>query len=75
MVSPAGYPADRRDLRRYVPFMYQQWLRVYMRSQMIQHNKDLLHVVDDIDEVLAPLHIYRASRPPVRQPPSERAGM
>ena len=27
---------------RYENFMYQQWLRVYMRSQMIKHNKDLL---------------------------------
>jgi hypothetical protein len=29
-----------------------------MRSQMIKHNKDLLQVVDDIDEVLARLHVY-----------------
>ena len=29
---------------RYESFMYQQWLRVYMRSQMIKHNKDLLQV-------------------------------
>jgi 2-polyprenyl-6-methoxyphenol hydroxylase-like FAD-dependent oxidoreductase len=43
---------------RYELFMYQQWLRVYMRSQMIKHNKDLLLVVDDIDEVLARLHVY-----------------
>ena len=27
---------------RYELFMYQQWLRVYMRSEMIKHNKDLL---------------------------------
>ena len=43
---------------RYELFMYQQWLRVYMRSQMIKHNKDLLHVVDDIDGMLARLHVY-----------------
>ena len=27
--------------------MYRQWLRVYMRTQMIKHNKDLLQLVDD----------------------------
>ena len=29
--------------------MCQQWLRIYMRSQMIKHNKDLLESVDDAD--------------------------
>jgi hypothetical protein len=43
---------------RYESFMYQQWLRVYMRSQMIKHNKDLLQVVDDTDGLLAKLHVY-----------------
>ena len=43
---------------RYENFMYQQWLRVYMRSQMIKHNKDLLQVVDDTEGLLAKLHIY-----------------
>jgi 2-polyprenyl-6-methoxyphenol hydroxylase-like FAD-dependent oxidoreductase len=43
---------------RYETFMYQQWLRVYMRSQMIKHNKDLLQVVDDTDRLLARLHVY-----------------
>ena len=43
---------------RYESFMYQQWLRVYMRSQMIKHNKDLLQVVDDTEGLLAKLHIY-----------------
>ena len=38
--------------------MYQQWLRVYMRSQMIKHNKDLLECVDDTDGLLAKLHVY-----------------
>jgi hypothetical protein len=38
--------------------MYQQWLRVYMRSQMIKHNKDLLQVVDDTEGLPAKLHIY-----------------
>lgn len=43
---------------RYETFMYQQWLRVYQRSQMIKHNKDLLQAVDHTDELLSRLHIY-----------------
>jgi hypothetical protein len=38
--------------------MYQQWLRVYMRTQMIKHNKDLLEAVDDTDDLLAKLHVF-----------------
>ena len=44
-----------RSLRGYV---YQQWLRVYMRSQMIKHNKDLLECVDDTEGLLEKLHVY-----------------
>lgn len=36
--------------------MYQQWLRVHMRTQMIEHNKDLLELVDDTFGLLAKLH-------------------
>ena len=43
---------------RYETFMYQQWLRVYMRTQMIKHNKDLLGSVDDTMGLLAKLHVY-----------------
>ena len=43
---------------RYEAFMYQQWLRVYMRTQMIKHNKDLLESVDDTDGLLAKLHVF-----------------
>ena len=43
---------------RYEAFMSQQWLRVYMRSQMIKHNKDLLESVGDTDGLLAKLHIF-----------------
>jgi 2-polyprenyl-6-methoxyphenol hydroxylase-like FAD-dependent oxidoreductase len=43
---------------RYEAFMYQQWLRVYMRTQMIKHNKDLLESVDDTFGLLAKLHIF-----------------
>jgi 2-polyprenyl-6-methoxyphenol hydroxylase-like FAD-dependent oxidoreductase len=48
----------REIFDRYELFMHQQWLRVYMRSQMIKHNKDLLQVVDDTDALLAQLHVY-----------------
>ena len=43
---------------RYETFMYQQWLRVYMRSRMIKHNKDLLGSVDDTMGLLERLHVY-----------------
>jgi 2-polyprenyl-6-methoxyphenol hydroxylase-like FAD-dependent oxidoreductase len=59
----AGHLANRalpmaEIFDRYELFMHEQWLRVYMRSQMIKHNKDLLQVVDDIDGMLSGLHIY-----------------
>jgi 2-polyprenyl-6-methoxyphenol hydroxylase-like FAD-dependent oxidoreductase len=59
----AGHLANRalpmeEIFERYELFMYQQWLRVYMRSQMIKHNKDLLQVVDDLDGMLGRLHVY-----------------
>jgi 2-polyprenyl-6-methoxyphenol hydroxylase-like FAD-dependent oxidoreductase len=59
----AGHLANRtlpmtEIFDRYELFMYQQWLRVYMRSQMIKHNKDLLQLVDDTEGLLAKLHIY-----------------
>jgi 2-polyprenyl-6-methoxyphenol hydroxylase-like FAD-dependent oxidoreductase len=45
-------------LDRYELFAYKQWLRVYMRSKMIKHNKDLLESVDDTLALLEKLHIY-----------------
>lgn len=54
----------RRDLSlgdlqdRYELYMYQQWLRVYMRSKMIKHNKDLFESLDDSYALLQKLHIY-----------------
>ena len=59
----AGHIANR-DLsmgdvfQRYETFMYQQWMRVYMRTQMIKHNKDLLESVDDSMGLLAKLHVF-----------------
>jgi hypothetical protein len=59
----AGLLAERdlplRDvLDRFELHMYKQWLRVYMRSKMIKHNKDLFESVDDPLALLAKLHIY-----------------
>ena len=48
-----------RDMQdRFALHMYQQWLRVYMRSKMIKHNKDLFESVDDPLALLNRLHIY-----------------
>ena len=43
---------------RYELLAYKQWLRVYMRSKMIKHNKDLLQRLGDTDALLEKLHIY-----------------
>ena len=45
-------------LDRYELYIYKQWLRVYMRSKMIKHNKDLFESLDDPLALLAKLHIY-----------------
>jgi hypothetical protein len=37
---------------------YQQWRRVYMRSKMIKHSKDLFESVDDPLALLDKLHVY-----------------
>jgi hypothetical protein len=48
-----------RDLQdRYELYMYKQWLRVYMRSKMIKHNKDIFESIDDPFALLEKLHIY-----------------
>ena len=45
-------------LDRYELYVYKQWLRVYMRSKMIKHNKDLFKSLDDPLALLEKLHIY-----------------
>jgi 2-polyprenyl-6-methoxyphenol hydroxylase-like FAD-dependent oxidoreductase len=45
-------------LDRYELYIYKQWLRVYMRSKMIKHNKDLFESLDDPVALLEKLHIY-----------------
>jgi 2-polyprenyl-6-methoxyphenol hydroxylase-like FAD-dependent oxidoreductase len=50
---------ELRDmLDRYELYIYKQWLRVYMRSKMIKHNKDLFESIDDPLALLDKLHIY-----------------
>ena len=60
---PCGAPGSRelplRDLLdRYELYVYKQWLRVYMRSKMIKHNKDLFECVDDRFALLDKLRLY-----------------
>ena len=43
---------------RYELLMYKQWMRVYMRSKIIKHNKDIFERLDDTFGVLERLHIY-----------------
>ena len=45
-------------LDRYELYAYKQWLRVYMRSKMIKHNKDVFEVLGDNFAALEKLHIY-----------------
>jgi len=54
----------RRDLPltdlfdRYELYMHKQWMRVYTRTKMIKHNKDLFEAIDDPFAILDLLHIY-----------------
>jgi 2-polyprenyl-6-methoxyphenol hydroxylase-like FAD-dependent oxidoreductase len=45
-------------IERYERCIYQQWLRVDMRTKMIKHNKDLFECVGDNLALLEKLHIY-----------------
>jgi 2-polyprenyl-6-methoxyphenol hydroxylase-like FAD-dependent oxidoreductase len=57
LLTQSGLPMDE-VLDRYELLAYKQWLRVYMRSKMIKHNKDLLQRLGDTDALLEKLHIY-----------------
>ena len=52
------YLCNKHGLDRYELYIYKQWLRVYMRSKMIKHNKDLFESLDDPLALLDKLHIY-----------------
>ena len=57
LIAQRGLPL--RDMfERYELYTYKQWLRVYMRSKMIKHNKDLFETIDDPLALLNKLHIY-----------------
>jgi 2-polyprenyl-6-methoxyphenol hydroxylase-like FAD-dependent oxidoreductase len=45
-------------LERYERLIYKQWLRVYMRTKMIKHNKDMFESLGDTFALLEKLHIY-----------------
>ena len=60
-------------LDRYELYIYKQWLRVYMRSKMIKHNKDLFESIDDPLALLDKLHIYWSAQNGIREPDSVRA--
>jgi len=62
-MSLAGLIAQRHSepqdmLDRYELYIYKQWLRVYMQSKMIKHNKELFQTLDDPIALLDKLHIY-----------------
>jgi FAD binding domain-containing protein len=57
LIAQRGLPL-RDMLDRYELYMYKEWLRVYMRSKMIKHNKDLFESLDDPLALLDKLHIY-----------------
>jgi 2-polyprenyl-6-methoxyphenol hydroxylase-like FAD-dependent oxidoreductase len=57
LIAQRGLPLPEM-LDRYELYMYKQWLRVYMRSKMIKHNKDLFETLDDPLALLEKLHIY-----------------
>ena len=45
-------------MEQYEAHLYKQWMRVYMRTRMIKHNKDLLESIDSKWDLLAKLHVY-----------------
>ncbi len=57
LLGQRGVPL-RNMFDDYELYTYKQWLRVYMRSKMIKHNKDLFECVDDPVALLQKLHIY-----------------
>jgi 2-polyprenyl-6-methoxyphenol hydroxylase-like FAD-dependent oxidoreductase len=58
LISQRGRLALGDMLDRYELYTYKQWLRVYMRSRMIKHNKDLFELVDDRFALLDELPLY-----------------
>jgi len=48
----------REVMDAYELYTYKQWMRVYMRSKLIKHNKDLFESIGDTLRILDQLHIY-----------------
>ena len=57
LLGDAALDMDEK-LDQYEFHVYKQWLRVYMRSKLIKHNKDLFESLDDTFGLLDKLHIY-----------------
>ena len=55
-----GQPALSTEemMELYEQHLYKQWLRVYMRTRMIKHNKNLLESIDSTPDLLSKLHVY-----------------
>jgi hypothetical protein len=52
------HPTAQDMFNRYELYLYKQWLRVYMQSKMIKHNKELFQSLDDPMALLEKMHIY-----------------
>jgi hypothetical protein len=53
-----GGPVTTETLDTSELLLYKQWMRVYMRSKLIKHYKDLFESLDDTFGLLEKLHIY-----------------
>ena len=60
LASLIGQPAlaDGEMLDLYEKYIFKQWLRVYMRSKKIKHDKDIFERVDDKIALLELIHLY-----------------
>ncbi|MEI7759215.1 MAG: hypothetical protein WCJ67_00430 [Thermoleophilia bacterium] len=57
LITQPGLPtAELLDL--YEAHSYKQWLRVYIRSKMIKHDKDVFEAVDDRYKLLELINLY-----------------
>ena len=57
LLAQPDLPADE-TLDLYERYLYRQWLRVYMRSKMIKHDKDIFEAVDDKYALLELINLY-----------------
>jgi len=57
MLSQPALPIDE-ILDLYETYIFKQWLRVYMRSKKLKHDKDVFEVIDDKFSLLELIHLY-----------------